>query len=315
MSCEIKCRYRRIFGIFGDGLTQLDVEGTAGDENGAGLYKFSVNSKGEINHIEKLTPFHGFGTATVTMSSVPSYVRNGLVINSLVGQKLYFDKDVRVIAFDKEDKDFRKAAWNDIRATKCDSIKFDFYGRPMSSDVELIFVSGNLQSFRGNEEGIRRGVITKITDVLMDDGELGVKIKINDNIEYVLSKEDANAKNLKKNTYIVYNIVHPFGVSNIYIDKAFDLVGNDIYSWDDDGSADVTIEKGTVEKMDNKRIYFTDGSCYYLDTNNIAFLRVNERGDIVTGDGTGDFTNREICYALTGGTTPAYEIETVFYIE
>lgn len=297
------------------GLTLLEVDATAGATDGSGLYKFSINSKGVINRVEKMTSFYGFGNATVTLSSIPSYIRNGLVINSLVGQKLYFDRDVRVIAFDKEDKEFVSVSWNDIRASKCESIKFDFYGREKSSDVELIFVSGDLQSFRGNEETIKRGVITKTEDVLMDDGEIGLKIKINDDMEYILSKEEKNVSSLKKNTYIVYNTKYPFGKGGIYIDKAFNLVGNDIYSWSESGSADVTVETGTVEKIDGYRIYFTDGSCFYMDTNNIAFLCVKENGDIISGDGTGDFSGQEICYVMTGATTPAYEIETVFYTE
>ena len=159
-------------------------------------------SLGQSEDVGKMTPFYGFGNATVTLSSVPSYIRNGLVINSLVGQKIYFDRSAKVIAFDKEDKEFINASWNDIRASKCDSIKFDFYGREKSSDVDLIFVSGDLQSFRGNEETIKRGVITKIEDVLLDDEEIGVKIKINDDAEYILSKEEKNVSGLKKNTYI-----------------------------------------------------------------------------------------------------------------
>jgi len=78
---------------------------------------------------------------------------------------------------------------------------------------------------------------------------------------------------------------------------------------------DVTVEMGIVEKIDGHRIYFEDGKCFYMDTNNIAFLCVKGNGDIVEGDGTGDFTGQEICYVLTGATTPAYEIETVFYTE
>jgi len=301
--------------IYSGGLTPEDVDKTAGNTDGTALYKFKVNSKGEINNIEKMTSFYGFGNATVTLSSVPSYIRNGLVINSLVGQKLYFDRDVKVIALDKEDKEFINASWNDIRASKCDSIKFDFYGREKSSDVDLIFVSGDLQSFRGNEETIKRGVITKIEDVLLDDEEIGFKIKINDDVEYILSKEEKNVSALKKNTYIVYNTKYPFGKGGIYIDKVFDLVGSDMYLWENTNAADVTVEMGIVEKIDGHRIYFEDGKCFYMDTNNIAFLCVKGNGDIVEGDGTGDFTGQEICYVLTGATTPAYEIETVFYTE
>jgi len=179
----------------------------------------------------------------------------------------------------------------------------------------LIFVSGNLQSFRGNEETIKRGVITKIEDVLLDDEEIGFKIKINDDVEYILSKEEKNVSALKKNTYIVYNTKYPFGKGGIYIDKVFDLVGSDMYLWENTNAADVTVEMGIVEKIDGHRIYFEDGKCFYMDTNNIAFLCVKGNGDIVEGDGTGDFTGQEICYVLTGATTPAYEIETVFYTE
>ncbi len=313
------------------GKSESDVYATAGDDDGDAMYKFRLNSKGEVRYIDSVPLYYGFeqppnsGTTYHRAISFPE----SSTIYSLVGKntekkKLYYDSDVRIIGMDtsKGEFEFVKVDYNSIKGSTATSgaVNMLFYGEAESSDVELLLLYGTLSALRG-ETGVKHGIVTNKSITLYNDDETRYKITVNNGNEYYV-KDD-----IAINTYIRYNDALLSEESDITIlDKTIDLSG-DMSTWHGKSTLSGTtpVDTGakvyyrTVKKVDSKRIYFYDDSDpatadeYFFNPSAITFLKQSGNGIWEQGSYLDEIEDTDVAVLVYGNAAYNKEACIVFY--
>lgn len=274
-----------------------DVYLSAGLKDGTPIYDFKVNDSGEIISLEKKPAFYGFADANgeAVTQSIGSFPQSAFPFMWVGGRRLYFDDDVKIVGMFESDGElvFKRTTWNRLSGRICDnSIVARFFGEEKSSDVDMIFMSGPLESITPSEYSY--GVVTEVSAVKLDDGEYGKKVVINNEGSYVLTENEASG--ITENTFISYGSDLLFGKSEICILNSLNLTG-DMYDWVGLNNSDVTIKTGTVEKADGKRVYFTDGSEQFINRSQPMFFSVSEKCELKNASYMDNLEGKDIVYA------------------
>ncbi len=239
------------------------------------LYKFELNEKGKIVSIQHP---NRFDNSPATGVSVVEF--SGQNYPNISSPRIYFD-GARICAFYYDgDLKVKLLSWKDLMYKNCTNIRMDFYCEVNSSEIEIALIRGNVASIGyGREPYVRYGLITHLSKAL--DAKTGnqlVKVEI-DGKSYRMSSK--NAENLKANTYVV------FGETGSVFDEETDLVIRNAYDlsgdpneWSIVGGTTEGLHGGVLEKLDNRRIFLTDGSRYYMGKD-ISFYEISDNDRII----------------------------------
>ena len=298
---------------FEGSLTNGSVYSSAGADDGTAVYKFKTNGGDEIISVAKAEAFHGFadanGDAMVKGNSIGSFPQSAHPFMWVGGKKLYFDFDTNIVAMYEKSGDmvFKKCTWNELSGKLCsdENIIVRFFGREMSSDVDLIFMSGPLDTIVPSENTY--GIITQISNTLNADGETAKRLTVNNEYSYTINNTDAAG--LETNTFIYYSTVVPFGSNEISIISSLSLDG-DMDSWKGNSNGEFTVYEKTVEKADKKRLYFTDGSSHFINQAQPLFFVVSDDGELINGSYMDGLAGREVVYIADNSL-----IYAIFYKE
>ena len=117
-----------------------------------------------------------------------------------------------------------------------------------------------------------------------------------DGSEYVVSEK--MVEGVSQNSFICYSKTSgSFASDEIYIHDKIGFAG-DMYSWDGLSGSNISFRRGTVAKIDSKRIFFDDGSAYFLSTSGCNYKIYNERGWFEQGSAQDFLQGRDIIYVL-----------------
>ena len=106
------------------------------------------------------------------------------------------------------------------------------------------------------------------------------------------------AEGVSENTFIFYSKTSgSFANDEIYIHDKIKLSG-DMYSWDGLSGNNISVRRGTVAKIDSKRIFFDDGSAYFLSTGGCNYKIYNEQGKFEQGSAQDFLQGRDVIYVL-----------------
>lgn len=270
---------------------------SAGLEDGTPIYEFELNSKGEISSMKKVEAFYGFADANgeAKVQYIGSFPQSAFPFMWVGGKRLYFDNDVNIVGMYEKDGElcFSRCSWNSLSGKICDdSVVARFFGEYMSSDVDMIFMTGNLESICQQESSF--GVVTKVIAQKMDNGEFGKKIIVNNESSFILT--DDASKEIEKNTIISYGSGGAFGSNEIFIINTLPLKGN-FYEWVGLKNPEIEMKTGTVAKIDEKRVYFTDGTAHFINRSEPLFFSVSDDGSLTGRSYMDNLEGKEIVYA------------------
>ncbi len=285
--------------VYKDGLDSSTVYASASSEDGSAIYSFKTNGSDEVISISKVNAFHGFadanGDAMVKGDSIGSFPQSAFPFMWVGGKKLYFDFDTYIVGMYESNGEltFKKCLWRELEGKNCsdEDVVVRFFGEEMSSEVELIFMSGPLDSITPYENTY--GIITRISDALDAEGEPAKKVVINDEYGYVLSAEDASG--LENNMFVCYSRGTLFGENDISVISSLALKG-DMFDWVGVANSDYMVYTATVEKADKKRLYFTNGTSHFINQSQPLYFRVSEDGKLSTGSYMDGLSGRDIVY-------------------
>lgn len=276
---------------FEEGLTADMVYATAESSTGEGIYRFKKNDNGEIIRIEKLDPFYGFPTGVCEPGSFTESTYNVMTVD---GKNLYFASGTKIVGINTKAGEYEFSAfkWSELMGNYCSDITMRFFGEEMSSDVELILLAGDIESIRGSSAS--HGIVTEVQNILLPDGQDGIILVVNGK-EYVMTVEDAEG--ITENTYIVFHKKEYASGSEIIINDKFALPG-DIFSWEGLGSS-VVMHRGTVKKVDDRRIFFEDGNIYFFRPNGCQFMKANKKTELSLGSRADSLVGEDVIYSLS----------------
>ncbi len=283
---------------------------SAGLEDGTPIYEFELNDKGEISSMKKAEAFYGFADADgeAKVQYIGSFPQSAFPYMWVGGKKLYFDNDVNIVGMYKKDGElsFGRCSWNTLSGKICDdSVIARFFGEYKSSDVDMIFMTGNLESICQQESSF--GVVTRVIAQKMDNGEFGKKIVVNNGNSYVLT--DEAAWGIEENTIISYGNGAAFGSNEVCILSSLQLDGK-LYDWVGLKNQDIEMKIGTVEKIDEKRVYFTDGTAHFINRSEPLFFSVSDDGILTGGSYMDNLEGKDIVYAADNSL-----VYVIFYQE
>lgn len=153
------------------------------------------------------------------------------------------------------------------------------YAEPGSSDIDLVLIRGEVESLVNDSKHVS-GFASEISTVYSTEYEKEVlSVKIG-GIEYTVSKDKDKLEGMER-AYITYNASAPFMPAReiIILGTPIDLSG-DPEGWEIvDGTTD-GIHKDEVEKVDEKRVWFSSGDVWYM-TETAPIYKIVETGDRV----------------------------------
>lgn len=253
-------------------LRESVISAACGSLSGNSLYKFTLNQKSEIADFEPMQPYYGFGDARI--DNVTSFIQSGNPHMYVNGTRLFFDNNTLIYAiYEYEGEQLaRRLAWSELSGASCSDVVMNFYGEYENSDVSMILLSGDVESISLDSSAIYHGVVEKKAETVNDEGEECYKLTVNGK-EYVVAAE-TGAK-LAAPCYIRYSEGSFFSDSEIDILEVIPMEG----SFSDWGSEATTtkLRRGTVKKLDGKRLYLEDGSVYFLYPGKATYIECSSK--------------------------------------
>jgi len=232
--------------VYNDGLSLVNIATDAKEKSlsGDGIYVFEVSASGKLVSVSEPDPIYGY---TDTASTVASF--GTVAVAKLAPHYIYWNSGQKILVI-YEKNDELALAWTTWTAlyeqTASLSLNLHIFGKGKEITPSLIVLTSGATpiSELGSQE--RYGVITDITDVLGEDGELMKEISMimkSGNKKYVVSPDilkytstDSNGKEVNKtitkNTLLKFREDVRYGENDIIIlDKYIKPLGNDIENW------------------------------------------------------------------------------------
>ena len=99
------------------------------------------------------------------------------------------------------------------------------------------------------------------------------------------------------------------GENEVCILNKLNLSGG-IFDWVGASNTSVSVKMGTVQKIDEKRVYFTDGSAWFINRSNPLFFSVAEDNTMTEGSYMDNLEGKDIVYIADN-----YLVHAIFYTE
>ncbi len=235
---------------------------------GKGIFKFTVNGKGVVTKVSKLSPFYGFGDgrAVVTTTYLHGANRAYLTVN---GKRLYFDQSKITSLYD-DNGEFavKQLTWADIRErTSATGFTFEFFGEELESIPSLVLLTGDTKTI--GSAGIQAGFVTDIGKALDDEGNAVYVADVqgrNGKVQYTIS--DEIAKTLPSRAIILFTHSLKFSNAGLHLWAVADISGD----YEDWGMSSCNVGnswvgRGVVKKYDGIRLYLEDGTAEFVNNN------------------------------------------------
>ncbi len=299
--------------VYEDGIDYAELESNKDTRTASSIYRFKVNSKDEIVRVSRLKPYYGYtananGLVSVTLSGeIPSNGDPAYV--TVDGKRLYFPLTEQMVALYEEDGEatFGTITYNDfIAKTTTNGITLSFFGEEMSSEFDLILAAGDISTLRGGSSSVY-GIVNSVRTILAEDGETAKSVEI-EGVRYVVS--DEVAAGLKENTFVRFSKKSGgFSKDELIISDSAHLSG-DMYSWAGFTGSGIGFNRDIITKIDSKRIFFEDGSVYFLNPSGCLYKIYND-GKFETGNSQDFLQGRDVIYVLN---TSQQTVIAVFYM-
>lgn len=304
--------------VYEDSLNQTILDTNSDTRTAKSIYRFKVNAKGEVIRVSAVSPYYGYtpnadGLVTATWSGQfpgrgdPTYYS----ADNDSGKRIYFPKNEKMVVLYEKDGEaaFGTTSYANLESkTPTGSVSFAFFGEEMSSEFDLILLIGDIARIKGESSG-GYGIVESVRTTVDEEGE-EIKLAQIDGQRYLVDNEDAAV--ISENTLVAYSkLTGGFSDYDIDITDYIKLSG-ELESWEGKTGAEGNIElkRGTISKVDSRRIFFDDGSAYFFGTSGCKY-RVYDSSNGKFSDGSAqDFLQgRDVIYLLTSSQT----ISTVFY--
>jgi len=277
------------------------------------LYRIRVNKNNEIISIREATLF-----SEPSLDAFYESGQNGYSVSKFTSLRTVYTDEPRVY-FDTADilvLYYSEAAgltakiidWETIRYTSGDSLFLTPYAQPGSSDVDLMLIRGDLETY-SKDSNANSGLLTDISTVYDVETEREVTSVIVNGVEYMVSKYKNVLAEIDNAAYINFQTGNPFlPTKEIKINSITNLSG-DPENWEVvEGTAD-GMHRAEVEKIDEKRVTLKNGEVWYMLSSVPVYQLVGEGNKIrfVSQDRTRIDEGQEIWYIFDG------EVRVVFY--
>lgn len=242
-----------------NGLTLEGVFSTANNCDGEGIYRFSINSKGEVTSIKKPNQFLGIAEAKATLATFTDSTTASIVIGN---RRVYINSlSFHILREDNDKMIIEKVNYGSLRAKTADGVILRLFSNDNPNELAYIIVCGNLNNIH-SQYADYYGIVTKKSRIASEDGEkVGLTLLAKGTeTKYVVDKEVADLYTIGYYTKVtpgyVFNdyTIYPTGVS-------YDLTGK-IDNWELMTGESSGLQKGIVKEIYSDRVILDDGSEY-----------------------------------------------------
>jgi len=295
--------------------------------NAKSIFRFKFNAKDEIVKVTKLSGYFGYerdADGLVSFSWKEQYPQTGDPVNfdpfNVGGKKVMFPQNERIVAIYERDGEVAFGATNYATLQEkhpSTTVTFSFFGDYMSSEFDLILLSGDIPKMSSNSRYF--GIISSVRTGADADGDK-VTIAEIDGKKYVVNPEDTEG--LKENTVVLYSTtVGNFSDYDIDIRDKVQL-GGKFYDWEGKTGPNggITLQRGIVAKIDSKRIYFNKGTdafgddiieAYFFNTGGCKYTIYDEgTGKFSDGSANDFLQDKDVIYIITASGM----VSNVFYL-
>ena len=252
------------------------------------LYKFDVNSDNKILSITKPEAFYGLEANNEFL--IGGWVSDSSSYFTVDGVRVYLDAAAPITYIYKDEDGFSVSSitWNTIKGRNANGAKISFYGSEMTAYPEFILMCGG-------PSGIYKstaiyGIYTGYTEGINGEGEVCKIARIITNAGlkdfYV---DDETIRGMEADT-------GGAGLVKIYTEHSYSDSGNEIsYDstvcklstsseyWETTETINANgLHEGTVKAVAGNRVYFDDGTAYYM-THESAYKSVVSFNDNAPG--------------------------------
>ena len=254
------------------GVSLQVLQATAQNLNGEGIYYFKEGSDGKIREVSRCKPFSGYGdTAQLDLTSFYNDDMPYVYINN---KALYF-KNTKIVAVSELDGSFTvmEVPWSRLKnRTLSSSARLQFFSEEETAEPQLAVLTGSVQSLRS--VALHFGIVTEKSQAQNEEGESVYRLKtLTQYGEKIYTLNEARGTAVKPNTLIRYYDDLVFSVNDIQIDSMAELSApSDEWQL---GTPDYGLQKGTVRKIDDRRIYLEDET-YFMHPYNTFVVKVIE---------------------------------------
>ncbi len=294
------------------------------------IYKFELNGNGELYSASKLSPYYGYTpdadgfVKAFYNKSAGAFPERGTddmtyYTDMVDSKRLYFPIKQKLINVFERDGEvaFTNTTYSALQAKNPrQDAYFYFFGQPMSSEFDLILIECDLTKM-GGTSSTAFGILESVRNIVDANGK-AAQVLVIDGKSYTVAEDDAQAKNLSGNSIIYYNNLNK-SFSNVDID-VFDVLklSDDFYSWDTlesnlkqaGSTAQITLKKGTITKIDSRRIFLDDGGAYF--TSGCKYGKWNAgTKTFETGEKEDFLEGREVIYLLNSASMVTF----IFYMD
>ena len=235
-------------------------------KNSDNLFKFFLNSKNEIIKIGKVDFFDGHSNGSVKITQFPWYGKY-----YMGSPRVYYDNaPISALYFDELGKlkteTFKHTSFNQ---ETCSELYVNFYCENNISEVDLMLIKGDVESIGSSvaryglvydqETMIENDNLYNLYRVYYKGEDIEVKVLADSSISVpaqgIISYR--SPKSTSKNAVLTGTIC------DLSTDPQSWSIGTDVGDFSDG------LYLGTVERINQRKIYFTNGSSYYIDKNSI----------------------------------------------
>lgn len=194
---------------FNDGITISELNSNANALDGSSLYVFEASQSGKLISVSTPKPLKGYEDTTYDFSD------GGKFIN--FAKRLYIDNNQPIIAVyenegNLEANSITRANIAGLLNTD-NSAMFKAYSKDGSIKLDLLLLTGDLNSLGGRTDSTKHGVVTSKRTFLASEDEIKIKITIcGYPVDYAVTTEEA-AK-VREGDFVSFK-VSPFGDSEI----------------------------------------------------------------------------------------------------
>ncbi len=302
--------------VYKDDIDYSELVSNSNTLNAKSIYRFRINSKEEISEIKRLTPYSGYKldddgfvsltrTAEFAGTGDPSYL-------AIDGKRIYFPQKYPMVALFEEDGEavFGNITYSDLTGkVSTDGVKLYFFGPEMSSEFDLILISGDVATLR-KSTSTSYGVVKSVRSAIDENGD---KIKVVEIGSKTYRMSTKTADGLTENTFVSYSeITSGFGFEQIVIHDKIKLEGN-MYDWADKSGSKMTTKMGTVSKIDSSRMFLDDGEIYFFLPAGCTYMKYDQNAESFEEGNAHDFLQGEDVIYIVNNSSQI--IVAVFYMD
>lgn len=272
---------------------------------GAGVYYFTANAKGEIKEVSECTPFSGYGEKAKW--SGPAFTKEILPSLTMPNKKIIYFDGTPIIALFNDNGEFTVAEieWTSIYGRGAGgTATMEFFSAEELPQPEIAILCADISNIAKSDNAY--GIITKKSYELNAKGEKSNVIEIlasNGTKSYFISDETFAGFSLYDYVLFGQRVANK---DDQLIIKKISNFSEEMDNWNISLSNEAGLQRGIVRKIDSKRLYIESDSkddvyfmhpyacfCVASDSDRNSKFYTITANDIEAGD--------KVCYYLVDG--------------